>query len=158
MKNIEFNTERIQKLMGKVSEAAKKDPTMNEMIARMKNYVNEQMAQSRHLTDSELDVEKRKFENAFSNYNVSFEYEPFSIVYDGVFWSGVIDGQIQWVYMVTKDDSTSGVELNFAPDFNPDEGDNKKIVEIIQSYYNQFYKYWRENELELDNSNSDPMY
>jgi hypothetical protein len=147
MKNIEFNTERIQKLMGKVSEAAKKDPTMNEMIARMKNYVNEQMAQSRHLTDSELDVEKRKFENAFSNYNVS-----------GVFWSGVIDGQIQWVYMVTKDDSTSGVELNFAPDFNPDEGDNKKIVEIIQSYYNQFYKYWRENELELDNSNSDPMY
>jgi hypothetical protein len=160
MKEIKFNTKRIQEIASKISKSVpgKKTFTMSEMISRVRKYVNEEAFQARYLTASELDVEKEKFQNVFSNYNVSFEYEPFMIVNGGVIWGGTMDGQIQWVYKVTEDDQTSGVEMNFSPDFNPDEGDNKKIVDLIESYYHQFYKYWRDNELELDNTNDGPSY
>jgi hypothetical protein len=160
MKKIVFNTKRIQEIANRITipNNGKKSISMNEMISRMRNHIAEQVVQNRHLTDSELDIEKKKFENTLANFNVVCEYEPFMIVNGGVIWGGTIDNQIQWVFKVTEDDQTSGVELNFSSDFNPDEGDNKRIVDTIQSYYNQFYKYWRDNELELDNNNIQPQY
>lgn len=160
MKSLNFDTKRMKQMVDRMSPKSansKKSPSMNEMMNAMRSLVKEDFMQqqepemqARQLGDSELNIEKDKFENTFKNYNVAFEYEPLLIIGRAVIWGGTIDGQIQWIYKVSDEDNTSGVEMNFAPDFNPDEGDNKKIVNLIESYYNVFFKFWRENQLELD--------
>lgn len=170
MKSLNFNTKRMKEIVDRMKKStpSKKSPTMSEMIGSMRRLLKEEIfqnpqtamqqsqqdvpaTQARKLGDAELDIEKQKFENVFRNYNVAFEYEPLLVIGDAVIWGGTIDGQIQWIYKVSDEDNNSGVEMNFAPDFNPDEGDNKKIIDLIESYYSVFFKFWRENQLELDN-------
>ena len=62
-----------------------------------------------------------------------------------VFWGGTVDGVIQFVYKVTPDERTSGVEFNYLEDFSPDNPDNDLIVSKLETYYDTFYKYWRDN-------------
>jgi hypothetical protein len=59
-----------------------------------------------------------------------------------------VDGIIQFVYKVTPDETTSGVEFNYLEDFTPDNPENDEIVNKIEEYYNSFYKYWQNNILQ----------
>jgi hypothetical protein len=92
--------------------------------------------------------EEEKFRNFFNDMNVNIKFIDLEIYDNLVFWGGTVDGVIQFIYKVTPDEKTSGVEFNYLEDFSEDNPDNDKIVKKIESYYDSFYKYWRNNILE----------
>jgi hypothetical protein len=81
--------------------------------------------------------------------NVSIVFDKLEVYDDWVFWSGVINGVIQFVFVVTRDEITSRVEFNYLKGFSKDNPLNDEILEKLQAYYDTtFSKYWRENVLQ----------
>jgi hypothetical protein len=88
--------------------------------------------------------EEEKFLNFFGN-EVNVEFIDLEVTDKYVFWGGTINGIIQFIYKVTPDEATSGVEFNYLEDFNPDNPDNDEIIKKVESYYNTFYEYWSDS-------------
>jgi len=93
-------------------------------------------------------MEEEKFRNFFNDMNVSIKFVELGVYDNLIFWGGTIDGVIQFVYKVTPDENTSGIEFNYLDDFSPDNPDNEEITGRIESYFDNFYKYWRDNVLQ----------
>ena len=92
--------------------------------------------------------EEEKFRNYFNDMNVDIKFIDLDIYDNLIFWGGTIDGVIQFVYKVTPDEKTTGIEFNYLPDFTADNPDNDLIIKKIESYFDIFYKYWRNNVLQ----------
>ncbi len=92
--------------------------------------------------------EEDKFRAFFGDLNVSIRFIPLEVTETYVFWGGTIDGMIQFTYTVTEDEKSSGVEFNYLQDFTVDNPENQEIIGRVESYYDTFYKYWRNNMLE----------
>jgi hypothetical protein len=92
--------------------------------------------------------EEEKFRNYFNDMNVDIKFTDLKVYDNLIFWGGTIDGVIQFVYKVTPDEKTTGIEFNYLPDFTADNPDNDLIIEKIESYFDIFYKYWRNNVLQ----------
>ena len=93
--------------------------------------------------------EEEKFKDFFDDLNVNVEFIEIEIYENLIFWGGTIDGVIQFVYKVTPNEKTSGIEFNYLEDFDKDNPDNEEIVKRLELYYDDFYKYWRDNALNL---------
>jgi hypothetical protein len=132
-----------------VKEFTKKQPTTQDYVRRMR-LINEQENDERKNLKTVYDQtrEEKNFRKNIDDLNVTVDFIPLEVYDDFVFWGGTIDGTIQFVYKVTPDEDTSGVEFNYLEDFNPENEDNEEIIERIENYYDQFYKYWRNNILE----------
>ena len=59
-----------------------------------------------------------------------------------VFWGGTINGVLQFVYKVTPDENTNGVEFNPLEGYNEDDKKNEEIMKTVESYFDKFYEYW----------------
>jgi len=131
-----------------------KDTTKHELSMRdmlkITRKLNEQeeIASANKETVYDQAQEEEKFRNYFRDMNVNIKFIDLEIRNDLVFWGGTIDGIIQFIYKVTPDERTSGVELNYLEDFSPDNPDNEEIIKKIESYYDMFYKYWSNNVLQ----------
>jgi hypothetical protein len=90
-------------------------------------------------------IEEQKLLNFFRDVNVNIKFIQLEVYENLVFWGGTIDGIIQFIYKVTPDESTSGVEFNYLEDFTPDNPENDLIIKMIENYYDTFYKYWQNN-------------
>jgi hypothetical protein len=132
-----------------VKEFTKKQPTTQDFVRRMR-LINEQENDERKNLKTVYDQtrEEKNFRKNIDDLNVTVDFIPLEVYDDFVFWGGTIDGTIQFVYKVTPDEDTSGVEFNYLEDFNPENEDNEEIIERIENYYDQFYKYWRNNILQ----------
>ena len=80
----------------------------------------------------------------FENMNVNIIFEPLEIYKDLVWAGGTLDSIIQFVYKVTPEESTSGVEFNYLPQFDRGNPDNEKIIALVESYYDSFYRTYKE--------------
>ena len=100
-------------------------------------------------------IEEEKFRNFFNDMKVSIKFIDLEVYDDFVFWGGTIDGVIQFVYKVTPDEETSGVEFNYLEDFSPDNPENEEITGRVESYFDNFYKYWRDNVLQPNADNQE---
>lgn len=89
--------------------------------------------------------EEEKFRNFFDDMNINIKFIDLEVYDNLVFWGGTIDGVIQFIYKVTPDKKTSGVEFNYLEDFSEDNPDNDEIIKRIENYYETFSKYWRNN-------------
>jgi len=89
--------------------------------------------------------EEQKFLDYFRDINVNVKFIPLEVYENLVFWGGTVDGIIQFIYKVTPNEDTSGVEYNYLEDFSPDNPENDEIIKRIDAYYEIFYKYWQEN-------------
>jgi hypothetical protein len=98
-------------------------------------------------TAFDQDKEENKFRNALDKFNVNVRFAPIEVLDDSVFWKGTIDNQLEWVFVVSPDESANGVKFNYSQNFDDSKPDNEEMVETIKNYYNDFYKYWRDNEL-----------
>lgn len=101
----------------------------------------------KQITPSEEKNEREKFENFFRDNNVIVEFEPLEVFEHGVFWGGTIDGQVQWVYKITPEETSSGVDVNVLKGFEKNDPENEEIIKKLETYYDTFYKYWRDNEI-----------
>jgi len=135
------------------SEEMKKDLSIQDML-KITRKINEDVntgedktAQNKK-TVYDQSREEEKFTDFFRDMNVSIKFIDLEIYDNLVFWGGTVDGVIQFVYKVTPDEKTSGVEFNYLEDFSPDNPENDEIVGRIESYYDNFYKYWRNNMLQ----------
>ena len=119
------------------------------MITKFKSVVGEEtLSESENKkTVYDQSLEEEKFRNFFNDMNVSIKLIDLEIYDNLVFWGGTIDGVIQFIYKVTPDESTSGIEFNYLEDFSPDNPENEEITGRIESYFDTFYKYWRDNVL-----------
>lgn len=138
---------------GMVSEntvnSSERDLTMRDMLKITRNINENKMglAEDRDNMKSvyDQDVEEEKFKNFFNDLKVNPKFIELEVYDDLIFWGGTMDGIIQFVYKVTPDESTSGVYFNYLPNFSPDNPENDEIIGRIKSYYDNFYKYWRDN-------------
>ncbi len=132
------------------TQKPKKDLTMRDMlkITRRLNEEVEVEDKKKALnkkTAYDQEIEEEKLRNFFDDMNVNIKFQDLQVYDNLVFWGGTVDGVIQFVYKVTPDERTSGVEFNYLEDFSPDNPDNDAIVSKLETYYDTFYKYWRDN-------------
>ncbi len=151
-KNV-FNTvnnssKRFEKLMGYTEKKSIKEMSVREMIGVMRNLNEDIMNSNKTLTQSEIDREQEKMLNFFQDQNVDIKFEPLVVYDNGVFFGGTIDNQLLFTYSVT----TSKVEIKYLDGFDPADPDNDEIIKKVQAYYNDFYRFWRDNALQLDNT------
>ena len=147
------------KYVANESQAPQKDLTMRDMLKITRN-INE--GKIRLIEDVEnkktaydQGLEEEKFRNFFNDLNVSIKLIDLEVYDTLVFWGGTIDGIIQFVYKVTPDESTSGVEFNYLEDFSPDNPENEEITGRVESYFDTFYKYWRDNVISTNIATND---
>lgn len=132
----------------------------HSMLTRSKNVnLNEEDVENKKTTYDQS-IEEEKFRNFFNDMNVSIKLIELGVYNNLIFWGGTIDGIIQFIYKVTPDETTSGVEFNYLDDFSPDNPENDEIVGRIESYFDNFYKFWESNVLEpnteIENEKSIP--
>lgn len=96
-------------------------------------------------TQNDQRNEESRIEDYFSDLNVNFDFQPLEIYPNGVYFGFGIDNVIQAVYKVTEDQKTSGFDINYLPDFDKSNPDNDIIIKRIETYFDIFYKYWRDN-------------
>ncbi len=125
----------------------------------VQNFFHDMLTTSKTISiDEEVDVENKKtvydqsteeekFRNFFNDLNVSIKLIELGVYNNLIFWGGTIDGVIQFIYKVTPDEATSGVEFNYLEDFSPDNPENDEIVGRVESYFDNFYSFWENNVL-----------
>jgi hypothetical protein len=126
---------------------------------------NTNTSTDKNVSPAEQKEYERNMLDYFDDNNVTIKFEPIlisndsndeinevngntSITSDGIFWAGTIDGQLKFAYMVTPDESTSGVKIERAPTFDANNKENQEIEKKIVNYYDNFYEYWSKNQLE----------
>lgn len=120
-----------------------KNLSVRDMLKLMRSLNEDENVNKKTVYDQKN--EEEKFLKFFNDLNVSIKFSEL-VIYDNlIFWGGTIDGIIQFIYKVTPDEATSGVEFNYLEDFTPDNPENDEIIGRIESYYDTFYKYWRNN-------------
>ena len=142
--------------VSETTNTAKKDLTMRDMLKITRTRkLNEDVEgeENRDPNKNKKTVydqsqEEEKFRNYFNDMNVDIKFIDLDVYENLIFWGGTIDGVIQFVYKVTPDEKSSGIEFNYLPDFTADNPDNDLIIKKIESYYDSFYKYWRNNVLQ----------
>ena len=148
-----------------VEEVVQKEMTTRDMLKITRNFVNEDVETDVSLGSSDAqtatpdgeeesknvktrldqEVEEQKFKNFFDDMNVHIELKPIIVKDDKVFWEGIVDGVIQFIFTITGDDRTSGVKFQYLRDGYENSETSKEIVDRLLSYYDTFYKYWNRN-------------
>lgn len=142
------------------SQGVKKDLSMRDLLKITRTRkINEDVEEQQDPNKNKKTVydqanEEEKFRNYFNDMNVDIKFVDLDVYDNLIFWGGTIDGVIQFVYKVTPDEKSSGIEFNYLPDFTADNPDNDLIIKKIESYYDTFYKYWRNNILNTSSANS----
>lgn len=149
---IEATAKRYASPMGYSKKEPLKEMTMREMQRRIRiNKMQEDVEEvpvEKQLSAGEQEKHDNELRNYFDGDNLTIKLEPILVFEDGVFWAGTIDGQLKFAYMVTPDESTSGVKIERSPDFDPSNEDNQAVEKKIIDYYDTFYDYWSNNQLE----------
>jgi hypothetical protein len=95
-------------------------------------------------TDQDEANEEEKFKDSFPSINdINVDFIELEVTDKYVFWGGTINGVLQFVYKVTSDENTNGVEFNPLEGYNEDDKEkNDKIIKTVESYFDKFYEYW----------------
>lgn len=133
------------------------NPTMRDML-KITRGINEQIeGEQPQAKEPRINMknsfdqtrEEDRFRQFFDNMNVNIQFVELEVFPDLIFFGGTIDNMLQFVYKVTPDEGTSGVEFNYLDSFDRNNPDNQKIIEMVESYFSSFYKYWRDNVLDV---------
>lgn len=148
LKRMRDNKEYTNESQIKTVDSPKKNLDMRDMlkITRNLNENTDEKKKSENMkTVFDQSVEEQKMLNFFDDLNVNIRFIELEIYNDLVFWGGIVDGIIKFVYTVTPNETTSNVEFDYSEDFSPDNPENDEIIKKLEEYYDIFYKYWRNN-------------
>jgi len=145
------------KFKNKFIVSERMDISSRELLKRMRklNEVDDENNDNEDLganvkTDLDQSEEEKKFRQYFDDLQVDIDFAGLDVYEKGVFFGGTIDSQIQFSYKVSDIETNSGYDINYLQDFDPNQEDNAEVIKRIESYYNIFYKYWRDNVLQND--------
>lgn len=123
--------------------------TMRNMLGKMRNLQKlKEEPQIKHTTSLDQREQENKMKQFFAQNNVTIEFEPLEVYDNGVFWAGTIDGQLGWTIKVTPHEDSSGIDVEYLKGFDAQDPENEEIIKKLQHFYSDFYKYWRDNELQ----------
>lgn len=132
----------------------KHELSMRDML-KITRRLNEDVEEQEPEVNLATAIDEKKltddFTNLFEELNVSIKLltlnsDPkLKLTKNSGFWGGTIDGVIQFVYKASPDEKSSGIEFNYLPEFTHDNPDNDQIIKNIESFYDTFYNYWRDN-------------
>lgn len=124
---------------------------MRNMLGKVR-YQNENFGQNDNkATPSDQRREEEKFLNNFRDDEVNTNFQDIEIYNDKVFWGGTTEtknGSIDWIYKVSDSTENSGFIPNEDSNFDVTIPENKQVMDKLRVYYDEFYKYWRDNELQ----------
>jgi len=129
---------------------------MRKLLGKMRKLNEDVLKQDSNRIETSFDQkrEEKKFTEYLrsNNFNVTPDsFENIEIVpNEYVFWGGTINNMIQYVFIVTDNEQTSKVEFNYSDEFNKDNEENQELIKKIQDYYDIFYKYWSENNFNIE--------
>jgi hypothetical protein len=137
-------------------QQTKKDLTMRDMLKitrKLNEDIEEQEPTANMATSADLKYLTDNFMNLFNNIKVNIKLlqldgeSKLKLTKDSAFWGGTIDGAIQFAYKITPEENTkeAGIEFNYLPEFSADDPDNQDIIKKIESFYDTFYNYWKDN-------------
>jgi protein required for attachment to host cells len=140
-------------IIGENDKKENKNLSMRDMLKitrRLNEDFNNDSEENTQNMETAFDqkAEEDKFRQFFKDFNVNIIFGDLKVFADAVLWTGVIDGVLMFTFQATPDEATSTVTIDKTPDFSEDNPDNQEIIERIKSYYDIFYKYWRDNVLE----------
>ena len=121
------------------------EESVQQMVKNFRK-LNEQEEETRsrsRKTAYDQKEEEDKFRKNFEDLNVVVDFKPLEVTDNYVLWGGTIDGMIEFVYKVTRDESTSGVDYIYSDELSGDNPENQEIVDRIEQYYDTFFKYWK---------------
>ncbi len=135
-----------------------KDLSMRDMLKITRN-LNEDVGDEEQgpevnlATSADLKYLTDNFMNLFNNIKVNIKLlqlngeSKLKLTKNSAFWGGTIDGAIQFAYKITPEENTkeAGIEFNYLPKFSADDPDNQDIIKKIESFYDTFYNYWKDN-------------
>jgi hypothetical protein len=132
---------------------AKKNLNMRDMLKitrKLNEQVGDENNDEKKLINRENVFDQReeeeKLESFFDDLNVSIQFNDLKVYDDLVFWSGVVNGIIEFAFTVTPYDDTSAVTFDYTKEFSPDNPDNDLIIKKLETYYDTiFKKYWKSN-------------
>lgn len=131
------------------SVGSNKNLSVRDML-KITRTMNESEEIENKATDKDRDVQLESIQNYFSDMQVNLVmFEKMIITEKEVVWGGVVDGMIKFTYSVTAKDSSSNVVFKYLDDFSQDNPENNEIIERLEAYYREFYKYWRENAINM---------
>ena len=124
----------------------KKNLDIRDMI-KITRKLNEDVDEKSLNKKTGLDqpMEEKKFLDNFNDINVNIRFIELEVYDNLVFWGGTVDGILQFIYKVTPNENSSGVEYKYLEDFSPDNPETSEIIKKIDAYYNTFYRYWQDN-------------
>ena len=128
-------------------ELLKRMRKLNEIDDENNNTDDEDLGDNLK-TDLDQSEEEKKFREYFDDLQVDIDFAGLDVYKKGIFFGGIIDKQIQFVYKISDNEANSGYDINYLEDFDPNQEDNAEVIKRIESYYNTFYKYWRDNVLQ----------
>ncbi len=130
-----------------LSETKSRNLDVREMLKRTKKaFLKEDEAIEKTINLDQAN-EEEKFRDYFRDLEVVIEFIEIEVYDGGVFWGGTIDGVIQFVYKVTPSEKESGFDIYYLEDFDKNNEDNQEIARRIETYYNEFFRFWRDNVL-----------
>lgn len=132
-----------------VSEATnKKQMSMRDMLGLVRNRnilkENNELG-NKQASPLDQENEENKMRGYFKDNQIDIQFQPLEIYDNAVFWGGIIDGELGWVFKVTENDATSGFVPKFMGDYDKNDPENDMVIKKLETYYDDFYKYWRDN-------------
>lgn len=145
MRNYDKNTSESYESTKKLSS----DPSMRDMLKKMRKLNEDNKIKSEKTTTIDLERERQKLQDNFDDLEVNTEIVDFEVYDEAVFLSGVIDDEITFTYTVSPSEDASGIEWTATDEYDTETPENQEVIERLESYYKEFYKYWRDNELQI---------
>jgi hypothetical protein len=128
-----------------IDDTESKNLDVREMLKRTKKaFLREDEAIEKTIKIDQAN-EEEKFRDYFRDLEVVVDFIELEVYDNGIFWGGTIDGVIQFVYKVTSNEKESGFDIYYLEDFDKNNEDNQEIARRIETYYDEFFKFWRDN-------------
>lgn len=152
---------RMRTIMGKI-DIPVKTPSMDGRMYSEKS-IQEWVKEFRNLNEQEEEPENQEeervsmetpndqkrmedwFNDAFRTFDILVKFDDLKVYNDLVFWSGTINGVIQFVFKVTENPDVNGIELNYSDDIDIQNPTNNEIIERLEQFYKDFSDYWLKN-------------
>lgn len=143
---------RIQEIMNKLNLPLKdgniiKSRTVQEQVKLLRKLKEEDDRVNKETPYDQKEMEDW-FNDVFRDLDVIIKFDDLKVYNDLVFWSGVVNGIIQFVFKVSENPDVNGVELNYTDDIDIQNPKNNEIIERLEQFYKDFSKYWIENQFQ----------
>jgi len=148
--DVKISIDKMRKGGYRTDETEKKKlytPSMRDLLKitrKLYENVEDSEVKINKATPADQKREEELFNNAFSEYKMITEFQPLKVYDDYILWGGTINNSIQFMYKITPNEDLNNVVINYLKDFQPDDPDNKEIVDKLEKYYDEFFKRWGE--------------